>query len=258
MPRKTKSRTARAKTSTRRKPNGFGKVVIARPPPVSPDAVYVFTRRCWDVTTTNSGGSFQTALPPDAIGGSTSFITFNTTTSDVFSTQMVGFVFDFAVDTDLALGASVLNLFTEYQVRAARITVSALTSDTYSSSNGCTLPELLWAVDPTGNLTPPGPSALLALEGAKRCTISNERSAVISFRPRLAMGVSVNGGGVFTNLAEAAYNDRANDIWCYSDTPNAPNHAGVLGFMRNLATSVGNAPLLRWECEVTIAARRPH
>jgi hypothetical protein len=167
----------------------------------------------------------------------------------------VTFVFDFAADTDLDFGKEVLNLFSEYQLRAAQINVSSLSADAYPASN--LLPEVLWAADPTGNLTPLGPSNLLSLAGSKRSCISQERSLTINVAPRFAMGVSVNGGGVFTNLAEAAYNDRVTDLWCYSDTPNAPNYAGLIGCMRNMATAAGTNPVLRWECVVTLACRRP-
>jgi hypothetical protein len=214
----------------------------------------MFNRRCWDITTSNSGGSFTVSLPPDSPAGSGAFLTFAGPSTDIGATSFIPFCFDLLVDTDLSDFASIRAFFREFQVRGVTITFQSLNSDVWSASTGCALPEVLTAVDPTAAVPPAGPSIVLAYENCRVKTISQEHSSTLKFAPRLSIGAETLGTPA---IQPSVYNDRTNDLWVQSQDAHMPAYSGAVGVIRNYATNAGASPALRITCQVTIAARRP-
>jgi hypothetical protein len=220
----------------------------------SADTVFLFNRRCWDITTSNSGGSFSVHLPPDASLGASAFLTFGTPATDIGATNYIPFCLDLLPDTDLSDFNAIRTFFREYQVRGVNVTISALNSDVWSASTGCALPEVISAIDPTAAVPPAGPSTVLAFENCRTRTISQEHSMSIKCAPRLSIGAETLGTPA---IQPAVYNDRTNDFWVDTQIAAAPAYSGITGVIRNYATNAGASPSLRMTCQVVIAARRP-
>jgi hypothetical protein len=213
----------------------------------------MFTRRCWDVTTTNSGGSFSYNLPPDSTTNATSFVDWGTPGADIGASNFVPFTLAFCPTTDLAFSDDIFNLFREYQVRQCRFTVSSLMGD--SNIANVPMPEILVAPDPTTIGFPAGPSSMLAYAGCRRRVISNRSDFVFNVAPR--MHVEVTGLDPVTQLpiVVPVYNNDTRDLWVMSNSV-APDFRGFAGMIRNYATNAGPSFELRFSLIVTIAARR--
>lgn len=242
----------------RRQPNGRrlrssrqnDRTALTRTPLDSGDTIHTFNRRCWELTVTNSAGSFVVALPPDAGAGASSFLNFGTPATDYGAADYVPFAFLLSDDNIIGF-SDVLSFFREFQIQSAAITFSSLTSDTWSATTGCPLLEVITAIDPTAVGPAPGPSYVLEYANSRRSLISQERSLTVRFAPRFQM--NVEGSAIVT---PSAYNANSRDIWAMSNAVDFPQWTGLIGCIRNFANSPGVGPVLRVSCVLTFAARR--
>ncbi len=201
----------------------------------------------------NSSGSFTVSLPPGATG--TQFLTFGTQNFDVAvptaNPIYIGFFMSLSVDS-LGQFNDMLTMFAEYQVRAVRVEFEALMGDSFNSSAGSPIPEVLTAVDPTVASVPAFISTVEAYSNNKRTVLTQARTHRVRLRPRPA--VQLYGSALATTYA---YNDNVNDLWMLSNNSVYPPYYGLVGFIRNFPGTPGSGGQIRISATVEIAVRRP-
>jgi hypothetical protein len=135
---------------------------------VSPDTVMIFQRRSADLTCYYTS-SFQAVTPP-GFSGST-FMAFGTPGADTLpGTSWIPFCLNFTIQC-LGQSNDILNMFTEYQVRALRIEFQTLMGDSYNPGTSAVLPEVVTAIDPTASSPPASIAVVEAYQNTSRTTL---------------------------------------------------------------------------------------
>jgi len=252
MQRTYPQRTRRPRRRANGRQRGQTAVALQRAPRFTGNEEFIFNRQCWDLTLNNSAGVFSAALPPDAPGSAIPFIDFGTPAPDVGATSYIPFCFRIALDDNVAYPADIANLFREYQIRQCTVKFELLCGDSWSDTTGALLPEIYTAVDPTADVPPAGPAAMMAYVNMQRTVMSQEHSHTVVCRPRVQVVTQYDGG----TSSNTIMND-ANALWCVTQSVDQANYLGFAGVIRGYATNAGVSPPVRVTCTVVIAARRP-
>ncbi len=246
-------RRPRRRTNVRPRSNRAGSLLSLAAAPSTrsnPDAEYIFNRRALDLTCyLDSTGAFNVGLPPGS-GSVTTALLFGTPAPDISpSTSYVPWFLELTLG-GLAGANRLLQFFSEFQIRAARVEFQSLMGDSYSPSiaqNGGVIPEVVSAVYPLANSQPPSFDVMLAMPDVKRSTLTLARPHTNRCRPR----------PVLTSPSGQLYVlDDVRSPWFSGDQA----YNGMWGFVRNLPqVPIGGQPFtFRVVVEVQLACRRPY
>jgi len=217
---------------------------------VNPDTVMIFSRRSADLTCYYTS-SFQAVLPP-GFSGST-FFAFGTPGADTLpGTSWIPFCLNFTIQC-LGQSNDILNMFTEYQVRALRIEFQTLMGDSYNPGTASVLPEVVTAIDPTASNPPSSIAVVEAYQNTRRTTLTVERTHSVKVRPRPS--VQLYASALATTYA---FDDNVKDLWFLSNNVNSPPVYGVIGVLRNFQNVNAGGAAVRISLTAQLACRRPH
>jgi hypothetical protein len=256
---RTKSRQGRSKRGGRPARNlaaagGPSAVSVPRPIRVNADSVFIFSRRCADLSVfCTSGGAISILVPPGFTG--TPFMNLGTVGTDISppGQSLIFATFAFGLDvTSLAQSNDLLSMFAEYQIRNCHFTAETLMGDSYNPTIQSPLPEIITVIDPTVATAPALVQTLMSYSNTQRQTLTLEHPHKRTFVPRPA--VQVYGSVLATSYAA---NDRFTDLWFASNNTTQPPLYGLVVALRNFVSPVGSGVNVRFSCNVDVACRRP-
>jgi hypothetical protein len=155
----------------------------------------------------------------------------------------------------LAQLADITAMFTEYQIRGLLVEVNFMGGDSYNPGIGSPLPEIQTIIDPSDANTALNPQIIESFGNSTRNILSQERpvKTLVAPRPALQLYSSAVSSG-------DAYDASTRDLWFSTATAASTSipFYGWKALIRNWCSTNGSGAVVRLNCTVQIALRRPH